>query len=106
MACLGIFAPYTYLKSIRVGEGQLEHTEEVGLQYPQRACRWGELCTKSLEAAVEIGGSRNRMVPASTASLALALSATLVKALRTLLESPSRLAPSLCREDCPAWRRS
>jgi len=30
-----------YVSQKHKGEGQLEHTEEVGLQYPQRACRWG-----------------------------------------------------------------
>src|SRR5713101_6974568 len=99
MACLGIFAPYTYLKSIRV-KARWSIQRKLASNTPNEPAGGGELCTKSPEAAVEIGGSRNRMVPASTASLALAPSATLVKALRTLLESPSRLAPSLCREDC------
>jgi len=89
-----------YVSQKHKGEGQLEHTEEVGLQYPQRATGGGELCTKSLEATVEIGGSWNRMVPASTASLAFALSATHRKGIEDfagVAQGPQASAPRIVR---------
>ncbi len=99
MACLGIFAPYTYLKSIRV-KASWSIQRKLASNTPNELPVGGELCTKSLEAAVEIGGSCNRMVPASTASLAFALSATHRKGIEDfagVAQGPQASAPRIVR---------